>query len=578
MSKKILLIHGSFGSALLPRVLSDWKQVKVIEMDACLPQACYQQGAEQVLKGKPVDYVEGDEIDRRVHELLELFLADRAYSDGLEIHRSFRAACISMDSYKMLCPYLLNLRMARRLIHAFEWEQIIVSPGSGVCTLAWQQLAQALGIPLVLLPVKPAKPLLLWQLKRKWQKRQLRNKYKVIKPGTAGLPVATEKSAWVCVDARLHGLLAEDDGHWSRIPDAASPSAEEMTRLRQDYLSWWADWLADWRRDHPQKEALDDTVILETFGRHHCEEVYPAHALRLVQARKVMKRLSPQCVIAGAMWGKIELMWLLAARELGIKTALYTLDDSVNPAYSFEPDFVFCDDQRHVELALKRGISAQHLFMVKTHRLPTLAKTKLPTQRARPQVVLVDTFFSGWRIIAMPSISLWAIRLAVETARLMPDYDFFIKFHPIRETPQEKFNWGGFSNLQLWQRECYFRSLNPPKNISLKAPEDRLSVMLETTDVLLNIQSYSAFEAFALSVPVIHVVEPNKQMTVYKRLLDLDAIQVASTAETLVPLITSNVKQLTKSAEQIKRQHQFMKQFYVTEGQALGEQVRFKVY
>jgi len=118
------------------------------------------------------------------------------------------------------------------------------------------------------------------------------------------------------------------------------------------------------------------------------------------------------------MKGKEEILWLLAAREKGIPTGAYTLDDFVDPPTSFRPDVVFCDSTANRELAVEHGMKPEEIIIVRSHRdPPPLEKgPHIISRGARGQILLADTFYSGWRLASLPLISLRAIQLTVETA------------------------------------------------------------------------------------------------------------------------------------------------------------------
>lgn len=577
MKRKTLLIYGALGGDAVMAHVGNWKGVEVVEMDALLPDEALRQGAVRLNAGKLMDHARAADIERRVNLLIGEFLERDLPSSDVEVSRDFRAAGISVESFMMLSPYLYNLDLARCLGEAGSWDCILVSPGGGISLPAWRQFAAVRDIPLKILPEAKSKPSFLWMIKRRWQKRKAALLGKQATKQRE-MQHCDEQSQWLCADPRLFSLLSQDGDYWARTPAWRDFEERELEVTRDSYSLWWSRWWQQWLKDHPDEDPLSERWILQDFGNYLSREVFPRYALLLRQARNALKELSPKCLMIGAMRGKPEIMWLLAAREKGIPTGAYTLDDSVDPHTSFRPDVIFCDDTRHRELALERGMKPEEIVMVRSHRAmhQLRSKPRLVETGMRAQILLADTFYSGWKLAALPSISLRAFQLAVDTARLIPEHNFIIKFHPLRERPIERLCWGGFHNLQLWLREQFFQKLNPPKNITLAAPETRMSELFEETHLLLNIQSYASFEAYALQIPVIHLAKPEDEPNAYARLLRMSAAQVVDTHNPL--LLASAIRQNLHDENHIIRQtslqREFLHGFYHHEGIALGEAVR----
>lgn len=130
MKKKTLVIYGSLGAGELGHHVKDWSNAQVVEMDAILPAEILQQGPGVVPSAPVMDHARAADIQRRVNALIGELLQERAGTPGLETGREFRAACISIECFMMLSPYLYNLDIARRLASAGPWDKIVVSPAA----------------------------------------------------------------------------------------------------------------------------------------------------------------------------------------------------------------------------------------------------------------------------------------------------------------------------------------------------------------------------------------------------------------------------------------------------------------
>lgn len=579
VSKRILVILGSFGVANLERAMTDWRGAFVVEMDYLLPESWQRQGARAALKMPVMDHQLALRMDDTTRSLLNEFLEERVTVPGVETRRDFRANCLSKDAPRIIAPFLLNLEMARRVqeLHGPGWDLVMISPGAGVSMLAWRQFARECGASLQVLPEDEGLPPLRWRIMRRLAKWWHGRQHAARPAPLPRLPVMHSDARWLCGDKRLERLLARDSEPWHRVPDFNEPDSGSIMELRGRYLEWWGAWWQDWVGRNPKRAAMDPGWILDIVGRHFCEEVYPSHFLLLEQAREKLRTVKPAGLMVSSMRGKRELMWLLAAREHGIPVGACTLDDAVEPSVSFQSDVTFCDDMRHQSYAVSRGVPPEAVVMFQSHR------ALQPCDKSKPQntgkgrratIILADTFFSGGRIAAMPFISLWAIRLVVETARLLPEHDFLLKMHPLRERPRELFSWSGLHLRHLWCRESFFHSLSPPSNVRLTAPETLLTSLLKNSGVLLNIQSYAAFEAYALKIPVIQIAAPESTPDIYKKLLTLGVAQVADTPGSLAAMIRKNLHDTEHIERQTGAQQEFLRAFYAQDVPALPEAAR----
>ncbi len=578
MQSRVLVIYGSFGVAGLNRLVTDWSKVDILEFDAFADERLLKLGASLIPRTRMMDHERAENEYARVRNMFDAFLNHRGTYPGIDTSRSFRAACLGAECFKIATCYLWNLDIARKLMAEKRWERIIVSPGTGVSSLSWKQMAEALGIPLVQLPFDREKPPFLWMLRRRLNKWKAKRR---AKPASAasGVPKAMReagpKSEWICADSRLEPLLAraDDSSPWHKLTPLVEPSAEELGRVRADYLEWWKSWWENWKSDSANQTSMSEGPILETIGKLLCSEVYPRRFLQLQQARKRLEALQPQAMLFGAMRGKQELMWLLAAQERGIPTGAVTLDDQIDPLIAFDVDRVFCDDARQQEMALFAKMEADRVRMIRTHRAPPPQppRTEALLTENRGLVVMAGTYFSGQRIGALPSVNLWAVKLLVETARLMPDHDFLFKPHPIRERPEQATHWTGFHHLHLWQIECFVGGLRPPSNFRLLQPEANLAHLMQKTDVLVNIESYAAFEAYALGIPVVHVCPAIRGWKAFEKLIEMGAEQVADTPPKLAECLGKNLRDALHIRRQTELQQEFLRGFYSLDAPPLDE-------
>lgn len=560
---RTLLVHGAFAARGALHAIRDWSRTVALEVDLALPQAQRRQCAAVLTIPPLLPEAEARCLQERAERVLDAFLEDRVQAPGLATDRRFRAACMSIEAWRIVVPHVVCLEYARRALDHGPFDRLVVAPGAGISLPAFEQVARALGVPLEVLPFDREEPPFLWMLKRRWQRFRHRRRSTRAAPPAPRLPAAVGSDGLWCADPRLEAMIATQDtaARWQRGPGFQDPDPSAMAKLAERYGRWWRDWWLHWREAHPQEEALSDFWILERLGDWFSRERYPLHALLLEQARAAVAAGSPRRVLVGSMRGRRELLWGLAAQEQGIPAAVYTVDCHIDPRLVFKPDLALCDDTRQCDLAAE-SLTADRIVRVRSHRRPPGRDVVGPPQpHARPRLLLADTYYSGMVASSSPLLSFWAYERAVEAARALPDCDVFIKFHPVRERPEAVFHLSGLHHLHLWQRETFIRGLRPPANLHLLAPEARLSEALPHADLLLNIQSYAGLEAFALDIPVIYL-QPWDEEGLYPRMNALGAMRVATDTPRLIALVRELLGDAGKRREQLERQRAYLDYFY----------------
>ncbi|MES2594354.1 MAG: hypothetical protein V4662_03410 [Verrucomicrobiota bacterium] len=572
---RTLVIYGSFGAGHLRRAVTDWTQAAVLEVDACVPATERGKCAAIVTVPPLIPAVDADMLQARADHLLDLFLEERVTCPGLLTSRRFRAACLSINALRIVAPHIVCLEYARRLLAQCPgpWKEVIVSPGAGVSLRAAEQLARALKVPLKVMPFDREKPPALWMLKRKWQRASTLRKQKQAAGIPARLPAAAEAGGSWCCDPRLEAAVARTDekDQWVKGPGFGKVDPAEQDRLRGDYECWWSAWMQDWQREHATDDPLSDLVIMDDLGQWFSREVYPLHALLLQQAEAEIRKGKPERILIGSMRGRQELLWGIAAQDAGIPVAVYTVDCHIDTRLCFAPDLALCDDRRQWDIATQQtSLRKDQVVKVRSHRKPQAATSACNTTRARKRIVLADSYYSGVVPSSSPLLSRWAFEQTIEAARQMPEHDFIIKFHPIRERPEKCFHFSGLHHLHLWHRDRFIAGLKPPANVTFMPPETRLSDEMADADLLLNIQSYAALEAFAQGTPVIYV-QPIDEEGLYPRMREQGVMQIAQTVDRLVHLIRLNLADAAHVRHQLEVQRRYLEDFYWSEGPSLAQ-------
>lgn len=573
-SSKTLLIYGSFGVKSVHKIIKDWSQVVVLEVDTFLPDECRHKCAaiETIPPLLPTD--EGDAIQDKADQLLDLFLQDLVVVPGELTSRRFRAACLSIDAWRIVVPYLVCLEYAQKVARFGPFDLILVSPGAGVSERAFKQLGQMLGIPVQLLEFDLINPPLMWIIKRKWQRfAEERKRAKVVAPPTL-LPKVSEVGSNWCSDSRLEAAVASVDANhqWVRGPLFSEPSEQDLVPLKHEYKQWWKLWWEMFQEKSISTDPLSPYQILEELGKWASEEVYPRHYLLLKQAEVFISKWRPSRVMIGSMRGRVEFLWGLAAQKQGIPVAVYTVDCHIDPKLCFKPDIALCDDTRQWNIALANSKTMRFdVSRVQSHRKPSSGRGRDNSKsKLRKKLLLADSYYAGVVANSSPLLSLWAYQRVIEVAKLMPDYDFYIKFHPVRERPEHRFHFSGLHHLHLWVRDEWIKRMVPSSNVKFLAPELKLSDKLPEIDLLLNIQSYAGLEAFALRLPVIYL-QPLNQEGLYPLMKDKGVMQIATSTDRLRELIELNLTDENYIRSQLDLQSNYLDYFYTMDFPNIAE-------
>jgi len=237
------------------------------------------------------------------------------------------------------------------------------------------------------------------------------------------------------------------------------------------------------------------------------------------------------------------------------------LDDAINAQISFEPDLGLCDDISRLELAKESGMCEKKLVLVKSHR--RFVSQNENVVRPKKTNILADTYYCGNLVSSRPILSAWAFAIFVEIAKRMPDYNFLIKPHPLRERPEMRWHYTGFHHLQHWTKERMLHDLELPRNIMALRPEEKLSDYLKKdVGLMINIESYAVFEAFASRVPVISLTPLNSKMLVFETMNKMGVYQYSSTVEGLSQLVKRNLEDTHYREQQIDKQLDFLNAYY----------------
>lgn len=576
MMKQTLMIYGSLGTQGFKKSLAGLRaasKVTVLEVESLLPanqRPTVESWANALDLQSPAEL---REFDNDLNELLAFYLDAFSVEDStdntLPMSRRFRAASLGATCKKWIGPYLVNLDLARKMFQRGSYDRIVVTPGSGISFRAWQQMGAAHGIPVTFLE-KEARPM---SLSRRWLR--LLNRWRK-RPAaiTEALPETPtgEKTPVLCTSARVARMLQKQSPEaqpcleWAYVPVTAwgTPTEEELSDLRKRYQAWWSGCEVKIQQ-LIQESPEDSRSILMDLGRQQSSDIYPLFAWRYKKAFEYLAKARPQVLLCDMQEGSEERAWTLAANELGIPVIAYTYDHIPQPRFSIRPDWLLCDSGRNAHIARLRGHRPKEMLSVASHRRPPAALQKSfdPSSKI---LLFADSYYAGTIATVEPQRSYRHYLQLVEVARRMPNYQFWIKFHPLRDRKRMEQCFIGMDEDELHVRTQFIHSLKPPANVKLIAPENGMMELLPKAALMLNSNSTAAVEAFVLGIPVLFLHQPNVE-TGFPRIFDYEACIVADQADELESCIRQLTTDKDATARHIQNQRRYVDEFYWASGQ-----------
>jgi hypothetical protein len=490
-----------------------------------------------------------------------------------------RKAALGGEFQDRMSMRLFNLALRDHLWGRFEFDRIVVCAGSGVSFGFWREVAAEKGLAVECLAPE-------------WRSRSLRRRFQrwlcrwrrapaAVTAETVARPAAQVEAPLVlCASGRVARLLArEPTAACFRLQTVAAaelgePAADMLAADTAHWAEWWRRWQTEVLDTDPAVSGCRD--IHQAMGESYTPRVYPRWSALVAKAMARLRELQPALVLADTQIGAEDGVWSLAAARLGIPVASYTYDFLLKPRTMFTPDFALVDGQRGIPMMTAAGYPAERILEVRGHRRSSLPP-RTPEQvesafnRRRPQVLYADTM----TVITDPQACLHQYRLIVETARRLPEFDFIIKFHPLRAPKSEERGFIGMDESEVQSKSRFLRSLGPPANVRLAPPEQPMEEVMQSAAVLLNTISVSGHEAFHLGLPVVFLVRHPADFFLFPELDQRLQPPCGENAEELVQALTRLFGDRAHRQAVVAAQHRYQKEFFWSSERTLTEAVNF---
>ncbi|MEN3943444.1 hypothetical protein WJU23_19240 [Prosthecobacter sp. SYSU 5D2] len=579
--KRTLLVAGSLSDRAVRRHLrsADAGGTTVVEMDTLHDRAQFPAVAHWQDYGSLFPLEQAARINAAADDVIDYFLTLPGPSAQVPTHRAFRAACLPVQAWRVTVPCLVNLHIAQQMLREQTYDRLIVSAGCGIHFGAWREISRRHNLPLTLLPMEPASPGLARWLRKKWHRLRKPAPLR-LEPPSAHSDASSARDSILCISERASRLLAAapDSRQLPLLPLTVAQvnacDSSEVAQYSLLYQQWWTAWQQERSTSsHPLASAPGSQAIFEAIGAEAVRH-YPRYASIYQRALRELERLQPRLLLCDTQTGSAERMWSLAAQELGIPVVAYVYDHVPNPRFSFTPDLLLSNSGRITQLSLERGVPEKAIIPTQSHRQVRPGSSAAAPSSARPLILYADSYYAGLIAHSDPSSSYRCYRLVVETARRLPNMDFAIKFHPLREKKQEMFSFVALDETELRNRKNYIHSLQPPANLRFIEPEVSMMDDLQKSSVLLNLNSTAALEAFQLGIPVIFLEQVTPLVKAFLRIHDYAACISAETPETLQKELLTLTSDPDACIRQFLKQKLYLEEFYWPAAPSLTESLK----
>ncbi len=545
-----LVISGSLATRSLRAVL-DRGRCEVLEFDTLLDRGKFPQVSRWMSVRELTDPEMAAAIDATVKGWTEILFGYPSPA-GLPLSRDFRMASFGVAELVCLMTAASNLHLGERILADGSFSGIVVSAGCGVSFPIWRQLATQQGLPLEILPIQRHRRTV-WRLLTKKRLRAQQRRIAAPLLGKA-LPLADVpiSAAMLCCSRAVGEILLKQGSTGIVVADAkdlVKADSAEVAAHRAVFGAWWSG---------VSLAGLGSGVaeILSQVGGGLARDTYPLHVGIHRRALAILREKRPRSVLCDTQRGAAERMWALAARELGIPVIAYTYDHLLERDYFFTPDRIVSDSGRNTRNAVAQGVAPENIVEAASHRLPHIQRRPGP----RRLVVAADNFYSGDQCTQDPQVSYHLYQKLTAAARSMPDVEFVLKFHPLRQKKSALRSFTGMDEQELANRKAHIRALDPPRNFRTAEPEESMLALLERADALVNIESLTGVEAFRAGIPVVFLRPPVAQD--FPRLADYGAACVPDDAGDLAAKLRRLLTDVEFRGELVGNQRRYAQEFY----------------
>lgn len=518
-------------------------------------------------------------ISRAGDEFIEFFLNIDFRDKRVPLHRNFIGSCINFEIKALITSFLINIEVYKKIKGLGAFDQYVIIPGNGINIQAWQAIATLHNAPINFAKRESyAKPF------GRGLKRFIK-RLSLIYLKLFSIKVNKQKcisTDILCVGNRIANILSNEDKHitsnYQQLSDTEISKTDNKKIIfnQNIYSEIWGNFI----RNNPLIEYGSelnyfDSVLFKEVGDIFFNKIFPNKSIIYSNAINVIGKLRPRFVICTTQLGANERMWSLAAHELEICVVAYSYDGIIELKNAVFPDYLLCDSASIAKESHKIGFPFDKTILVKSHRSLKKPNRGMRARNMKSRIVYADTFFCGYSPYEDPDCSYLAYHILIQVALSCPDIEFNIKFHPLRGKKNQNLAWSGFDEGELLMRKKYITDLMPSSNVSFIDPEYKLSDILDDYDILINLNSFAAIEAFEIGIPVIFL-SFNEQFSAnngFNYFNENGSLLSANNSNELVEMLNSMLQNNKLRGNQIQKQYDFISNYLYPESQNISSTI-----
>ena len=564
-----LVLTGSLALNRVTEMLIKYQksEITIIEFDTTINKLLYPWVFKWTDINKLLLANDKELINKVGVDFLDCFLNFDFKDKRVPLHRNFIGSCINFEVKAFITSFLINIEVYKKIKGLGAFDQYVIIPGNGINIQAWQAIAKFHNAPieygkrdLCVIPCGRKTNLFLNRISIRNLKlfSRKRNKNKCISEDI------------LCVGSRIASVLSNEDNNITskcrQLSDTEISKTDNRKILfnQNIYSEIWGNLIRNNSLvEFGSELEYFDSVLFKEVGDIFFNKIFPNKSIIYSNAINVIAKLRPRLVACTTQLGANERMWSLGARELGVCVVAYSYDGIFELQNAVSTDYLLCGNRDIAKAAMNKGFSPEKILMVQSHRRLSAPISRKIYNKKTTRVVLADTFFAGLDSSEDPLVTYLSYKLLIQAAKICSDIEFFIKFHPLRGKKKQNLAWSGFDEGELLIRKKYIKNLYPPSNVKTIEPECKLGDIIGDFDVLINLNSFAAIEAFEVGVPVIFLFFNELLSTAsrFNSLIETGGLLSADNSNEICKILQMLLKNKHYRNLQINKQYKYITEY-----------------
>lgn len=305
--------------------------------------------------------------------------------------------------------------------------------------------------------------------------------------------------------------------------------------------------------------ALEDTAISWLFQNWLESSLIDLHGFFLTYraAIRAFKSNKIREVIIDGQIGNKEHAAAIAAKSCSARIIIYSYDSVPNPMIGMQ-----ADHYAYPSVGRKNEILAENIPSCKAtptrciNHFETSPKSK---NEKTNNLLYADSFFPGFGKVYSPKFLFCHYDMLIQIAKSLPDKTIYLKFHPKRESKHNNEYFTGLNDLQITCHKQYIDKNRQSDNILFLDSESSFSEALANCDILLNLESTVAIEAYLFKTPVLFLSDPKHKMPFFQDTEKVKLPMIMKSVDMTILTIQKLYNDISYWQEVVYKQDQYIK-------------------